>query len=128
VIVPDTSIWVAALRRPGSGETHTLKALLDADAVALPLPVRVELLSGVSARDRVALTRALRGLPVVVPDEEAWAQIERWTTSAARAGSRFSVTDLLIAASAQAVDALLWSTDTDFERMESLGMIQRYLP
>jgi predicted nucleic acid-binding protein len=128
VIVPDTSIWVAALRTPGSDEAHTLKALLDADEVALPLPVRVELLSGVSPKDRPALMRALRGLPVVVPDDDAWSQIEQWTTSAARAGDRFSVTDLLIAASAQLVDALLWSTDTDFERMESLGMIQRYLP
>ena len=128
MIVVDTSVWVTALRKNGSQSARTLRALLDADEVALPLPVRIELLSSVSAKDRAGLTRALRALPVVVPDENTWAQIEQWTLPAAAAGSRFSVTDLLIAAAAHAVGGLLWSEDDAFARMEGLGMIERYAP
>jgi predicted nucleic acid-binding protein len=128
VIVVDTSVWVTALRNGESQSARTLRALLDADEVALPLPVRIELLSGVSAKDRAGLTRALRALPVLVPDDDLWAQVERWTLPAAAAGSRFSVTDLLIAAAAHSLGGLLWSEDDDFARMETLGMVQRYVP
>ena len=128
MIVVDTSVWVTALRQSDSQAARTLRALLDADEVALPLPVRVELLSGVSAGDRAGLTRALRGLPVIVADEDVWAQIERWTLAAAAAGNRFGVTDLLIAAAAHAVGGPLWSEDDAFARMEGLGMIERYAP
>ena len=63
MIFVDTSVWVQALRRGASDEAGVLRTLLDADEVALPLPVRIELLSGVSAEQRPALTRALAALP-----------------------------------------------------------------
>jgi predicted nucleic acid-binding protein len=39
VIVVDTSIWIDANRRPDGNSATTLKALLDADEVALAWPV-----------------------------------------------------------------------------------------
>lgn len=128
MIVVDTSVWITALRDVQSQSAAILNGLLDADEVALPLPVRIELHAGVSARDRARLARALRALPVLVPGDDAWELIERWIGAAAAAGHRFSVTDLLIAATAHLTGGLLWSDDDDFRRMEAIGLIQRYVP
>jgi predicted nucleic acid-binding protein len=104
----------------------TLRALLDADEVVLALPVRVELMAGVSRRDRTALPRGLSALPVVRPSDEAWQLIERWVKMAADGGQYFAVTDLLIAGVAREIEALVWSLDDDFSRMAPLGFVQVY--
>lgn len=126
MIVVDTSVWVAALRDGGREAAGILRQLLDADEVALALPVRVELLAGVSARDRRSLGRALTGLPVLVPSEETWPILEGWIAPAADAGQRFGLADLLIAALAEEIGALVWSFDADFDRMSSLGFVRLY--
>lgn len=126
MIVADTSVWVQALRRGASQEAGTLRTLLDADEVALPLPVRIELLAGVSAEQRPALSRALAALPVARPTDDTWTQVERWGEAAARAGQHFSITDLMIAALTRELGALVWSLDSDFQRMADLGFVQHY--
>jgi predicted nucleic acid-binding protein len=126
VTVVDTSVWVAALRGASGSAAETLAGLLDADEVALPLPVRLELSAGVARSERSALTRALTALPVVAPSDETWALIERWIEQAANAGQRFALTDLLIAALAEELGALVWSLDADFERMSAVGLVRLY--
>ena len=126
MIAVDTSVWVSALRGRSDAIAATLKSLLDADEVVLPLPVRLELMSGFARSQRAALRRALTGLPVVFPTEETWAIVEGWIEPAASAGFRFGQTDLLIAALASEVDALVWSLDTDFQQLESLEFVRRY--
>lgn len=128
MIVVDTSVWIAANRKTDGEEAIALRSLLDADEVALALPVRVELMTGVAARDRRALRTGLSGLPIVHPTDETWALIERWVPRAADAGQHFKVTDLLIGALASELGALVWSLDGDFERMEQLGLVQLYEP
>ena len=39
-----------------------------------------------------------------------------------------AITDLLIASLASEIGGLVWSLDHDFERMEPLGIVSRYLP
>jgi predicted nucleic acid-binding protein len=97
MIVVDTSVWVAAQRRPSGETARTLLSLLDADEVALALPVRLELLAGISKSDRPRFQRAFSALPVLMPTEETWAPLDEWIARAADAGQRFAITDLLIA-------------------------------
>jgi predicted nucleic acid-binding protein len=124
VIVVDTSVWVAARRKPDVYET--LQSLIDADEVGLALPVRLELLAGTPKHERKAFIRGFGALIQMVPTEDTWAQLPAWITRAADAGHRFAMTDLLIAALAAEVGGLVWSLDSDFERMASLGFVALY--
>jgi predicted nucleic acid-binding protein len=128
MIVVDSSVWVCALRDSDGREARVLTALLDADEIALPVPVRIELLSGAAKRDLPRLRRTLSALPVVYPDEETWALIDRWVDLAAAKGQRFGFGDLLIGALAVDTGALVWSLDADFVRMSQAGLISLYEP
>lgn len=127
MIVVDTSVWVAALRVDGP-EAKALRLLLDADEVLLPVPVKVELLSGTSKRDRGKLRSALSALPLSYPTDETWRLMDQWTDRASGAGAAFGVGDLLIAALAREAGALVWSLDAAFQRLERLRLIELYEP
>lgn len=124
MIAVDTSVWVAARRDAAVFER--LQRLIDADEVALPLPVRLELWSGTARHDRAAFRGAFGALVQIVPTEDTWNPLVEWIQRAADAGQHFALTDLLIAALAEEIDALVWSLDSDFERMERLNMVRLY--
>ena len=126
MIIVDTSVWVDVMRRPTTERAVKFRRLLDADEVALPLPVRFELMSAVARKDRRAFQRAVAALPLLVPSEDTWQLMESWVEPAANAGFRFAVTDLLIAALASEVVGLAWSLDSDFAAMEALGFVRLY--
>ena len=81
MICVDTSVWVAALRDRSSVAGRRLDELLDRDEVAMPIPVRVEILSGVSRAQEPRLRRALSGLPLLFPTDATW---ERSTVGSER--------------------------------------------
>jgi len=126
VVVADTSVWIDAHRHPAGSTARTLNALLDADEIALALPVRLELVAGVARRDRPAFVRALSGLPLLRPSDETWQLIEPWVAAAADKGHRFGLSDLLIAALAHEIDGLVWSLDADFTKFETLHLARLY--
>ena len=126
MIVVDTSVWIEADRRPASPLARALRSLGEADEIALAQPVRLELAAGTARKNRTALMRGLSGLPVVVPTEDTWKLVERWIPMAADKGERFSLADLMIAALAHDIGALVWSLDADFERLERLKLVRTY--
>jgi predicted nucleic acid-binding protein len=126
VIIVDTSVWVAALRSRSSPEAAQLTSLLDADEVALPVPVRLELLAGASRRDLAPLKRALSALPLLYPTDETWQLVDTWIDRASTAGQRLGITDLVIGALASETGGLVWSLDADFARLRRLRLVQLY--
>jgi predicted nucleic acid-binding protein len=125
VIVVDTSAWIAALRKDGA-EARTLRSLLDADKVLLPVPVKVELLSGTSKRQRAQLRAALSALPLAYPTDDTWRLMDAWTDRTSAADAAFGVGDLLIAALAHEAGALVWSLDGAFSPLERLKLVHCY--
>jgi len=128
VIAVDSSIWIRALRDKASNEARHLSALLDVDEVALPIPVRVEILAGARRRDLPALRITLSALPVLYPAERTWNMIENWVDRAARAGERFGFADLLVGALAAENRCSVWSADSDFQRLARLSLVVIYRP
>ena len=126
MIVVDTSVWIGARR--DAALARVLDALLDADEVAMALPVRLELWAGAARRDRRTLDAAFSALAQVVPDDDTWREMAAGIERAADAGERFAFVDMLIATLATGSGALVWSLDSDFERMERLGLVARYDP
>ncbi len=126
MICIDTSVWVAALRDRGTLAGRVLDELLERDEVALPIPVRVEILSGVSRTQEPRLRRALSALPLLFPTDATWERIDGWIREGVERGHRFGLGDLLIAAIAADHGLPLWSLDSDFRRMQHLGFIDGY--
>ena len=123
MIVVDTSVWVEALRGRQPIAAQVAEAL-DRDVIALPAPVRIELLSGARRNERVQLRRVLSALPLLVPGAETWSRIEDWVSTGAAARHRFGVADLLVAAIAAENDCAVWSLDRDLGRLANLGLIK----
>lgn len=126
MIVVDSCVWIAASRHKRVADI--LRSLLEADEVALALPVRLELLAGTAPQDRARFRRLYGALPQLHPTDETWAVLPEWIQRAHDAGDRFGLADLLIASSAAEIGGLVWSLDKDFERMEKLGFVSRYDP
>lgn len=128
MIFVDTSVWVTALRARDRAIVAALHALLDDGTVALAAPVKLELLSGAPRSGLPKLRRVLAALPVFYPARDTWALVESWIERAVRAGQRFGVADLLIAAVASERGGLLWSLDKDFVRLSRLKVVRLYAP
>jgi predicted nucleic acid-binding protein len=126
MIFVDTSVWVDYFRVEHTTLADELNRLLDQDRVALAVPVRIELLSGVSARRLPQFRRLLSALPVFFPSEQVWLTMERWVEVSSARGARFGVSDLLIAAIAAENDGEIWSLDEDFARLARLGFVRRH--
>jgi predicted nucleic acid-binding protein len=122
VIAVDTSVWINFFRgrQPAAGK---LLGLLDSDEAALPVPVRIEILSGARKSEQARLGRVLGALPLLMPADATWRRIEAWVIAAGAAGQHFGMGDLLVAAIAAENDCAVWSLDEDFRRMARLGFV-----
>lgn len=124
MIVVDTNVWIAARRQKRLADA--LRSLLEADEVALALPVRLELWAGIPRHQRRDFVRMYGALPQLHPTEDTWRALAGWIERATDVGETFSIPDLLIASSTAEIGGLVWSLDKDFERMERLGFVSLY--
>ncbi len=128
MIFVDTSVWVTAFRNAASKEARQLSALLEADQVALSIPVFLEVLAGASRADRAKLRNTLTAVPLFYPTNQTWQRAEHWIDTAGDSGERFGFADVLIGAIAAEHGGPLWSLDTDFERMARLKLLTLFEP
>lgn len=128
MVTVDTSVWIDFFRGTNATVTDELRRLLGADLVALPAPVRLELLSGASRGDTERLSRLFSALPLLVPEPSIWGKLEAWVERGHRSGQRFGAMDLLIAGIAETHDCSVWSLDSDFQRMFRLGLVKLHVP
>ena len=126
MILPDSSIWIAAGRTPASDIAHTLRELVNSDEVSLALPVRIEFVAAAAKKDRPKLRRLLAAVPLVLPTDETWQVVEVWMARGRDAGFAFDIADLLIGALSAELGGLVWSLDKDFAAMEKLGFVRCY--
>jgi tRNA(fMet)-specific endonuclease VapC len=117
-VVVDTSTWIQFL---GGRPATELEAALAAGAVVLPPIVVAELVSGArSARDRAAIVKLLRDLPIHETPFEHWVRVGELRRRLLGKGEAISTPDAHVAQCALDRDALLLSRDAVFERVARL--------
>jgi predicted nucleic acid-binding protein len=124
-VLIDTSAWVEFFRRPASRAAETVDRLLKDDAACVTGVVLAELLRGIrSADERAVLLEKLHALPFLDTTQQIWTAAG---TLAARLGERgvtLPLTDIVIAAVAQAYDCRIYTTDAHFTRIPHLTLYQ----
>jgi hypothetical protein len=129
VVLPDTSIWIPYFRSGGGAEGDRLEALIEAGEVALCGPVFAELLGGAGEAQRASIVDTAGGLPWAGLDRAAWQDIGALAHRLRLAGQALPLTDLAIAVAAARSGYVLWSLDSDFERIApALEGLELYSP
>ena len=128
-VLADTSVWVDYLRDGRSGRAADLDGLLADGEVVMCGPVAAELIAGVAPDLSATLWRRFSGLTWADLDRSAWFRVGQVSSSLRRSGQRVALTDIQIAVAATQVDALLWTRDSDFDRVqEALPQLRRFTP
>ena len=117
-VIVDTSVWSIALRhqRPNSPLADALAMLLRSDSAVLLGVVRLELLSGISDRERFAALRdQLRQIPDYALTTEHYEVAAESFTICRSKGIQGSHVDFLLCAVSQLDRLPIMTTDNDFE-------------
>jgi len=128
-VLADTSIWVRHIREGTQGPAAGLDDLLARGLVVICGPVAAELIAGTAERDREELWAALGALPWAGLDRSGWRTAGECAGTLRRGGSPLPMTDIVIAATALAAGASVWSLDQDFVRIaDALPGLELYSP
>lgn len=117
MVLADTSVWVDFSRRGARGRAAELRELLDGGDVVTCGPVVAELLAGAEGEVEERLWQTLSSLPWAELPPMAWRDVGAVARRLRSAGQALPLTDLTIAVAAARAGHLLWSFDTDFERI-----------
>lgn len=118
MVLPDTSVWVDFARRGTAGRAAGLHDLLDRGDVATCGPVAAELLAGAEGEVAERISATLASLPWAELTPEAWREVGFAARRLRKAGQTAPLTDLTIAVAAGRAGYVLWSFDSDFERIQ----------
>jgi len=126
-VLPDTSIWVELLREGTDGPAGELDRLLSERAVVTCGPVVAELLAGTPPDRQEELWILLSSLPWADLDTFGWRETGVVAGALRRSGRAVPLTDVVIAVSARRARSVLWTRDTDFDRIvEVLPTLELY--
>jgi predicted nucleic acid-binding protein len=123
VIIVDTSVWVAADRRPSSDDGRALKNLLDRDEVATTDVVVAEVLQGAPNEQKLReLETRMDGVHFFHASRDTWHAAARLSFELRRQGQATALSDLLVAAVALENGLEVYALDTDFKRVPGLKL------
>lgn len=129
MVLPDTSVWVDFSRRGARGDAAALRKLLDRGEVATCGPVSAEILAGADGEVSERMWAMLSSLPWVELTSAAWREVGDLAGRLRQAGQSLPLTDLAIAVAAARAGDVLWSLDSDFERIvPALDGLELYQP
>ncbi len=117
MVLPDTSVWVDFSRRGQAGAAASMRGLLDGGEVVTCGPVAAELLAGAGGEVAERMWGSLSALPWVPLPATGWREVGLVAHRLRRSGQTLPLTDLAIAVAAARGGHLLWSLDSDFERI-----------
>ncbi|MBI3322302.1 MAG: PIN domain-containing protein [Candidatus Omnitrophica bacterium] len=128
-VLVDTSVWVSFFRSAHTAEGRHMDGILQARVVRTCAPVRAELLSGArTERERAQLRELFQAIPLLDAPADLWDRVEEARFVLARKGHPASLIDLMIAYTASAHQAALWTLDDDFSAIRHALSFPRYLP
>jgi predicted nucleic acid-binding protein len=110
-------VWVDFARRGTAGRAAALHDLLDRGDVATCGPVAAELLAGADGEVAERISATLKSLPWAGLDQAGWHDVGAAARRLRGRGQMLPLTDLAIAVSAARAGHILWSFDSDFERI-----------
>ena len=129
LVLVDASIWIKFFRAPASSEAEALDVLLSAGAVATCAPIRAEVVSGAQTkREFDSLRDLFGGLVDLELPQDLWPHVEEHRFALARRGYQIPIVDLMIALTAQAHQAAVWTLDQDFTHMATTIPIAAFRP
>ena len=129
MVIADTSIWIHAQRRPGSGDAVEFWRLYDAREIVMVGPVLAELLHGSRTRDEFdTLLDYVDALGCLEVDLETWKLVGRIRRDLGRAGALIGFSDSITAALAMQHACSVYTLDGDFERVPELHLHRRASP
>jgi predicted nucleic acid-binding protein len=121
IFLADTSAWHRSGHAAVAAEW---RRLLEDDAIATTVPIRLEVLySAQSARDYDAISRELDALHQLRCDAPALGralEVQRLLAHSRALHHRVAIPDLVIAAVAELNGAVIWHYDRDYERIAAI--------
>ncbi len=117
MVLPDTSVWIPYFRSSSGAEGDRLEALIAEGEVAICGPVLAELLGGADDARHGWIMDTAGDLLWADLDHASWRDVGALARRLRRAGQTLPLTDLAIAVAAARAGHVLWSLDSDFERI-----------
>ena len=129
LVLVDTSVWVHFFRTGGSVPARVLETLLSFGPAATCAPIRAEVVSGARTKREFDQLRDLfDSLVTLEPPPEMWRHVEEHRFALARRGHQVSIVDLMIALTAYAHHAAVWTLDDDFTRLSAVIPFAAFRP